>query len=385
MPKDTDKKITIVYVIDFLATRDGIVGGTERQLLETITLLNRHRFRPILVCLQEFTKSDIWEKLDCEKRLLHVYSFKSIKCILQFLSFVTFLMRNRVHITQTYFFDSTVFGVLAAKIARVDSIIVCRRDMGFWYTNKIIMILKIINKIVDRFLVNSNAVKETLIRHENVSKDKINVIYNSINYEHLNSVRKKNLAENYSETMKNNFVVGIAANLNRSIKRVDLFIKAAADIAMKINNVVFLILGDGNLKRGLQNLAQELKIVDKIIFAGMKCDVYPYVAAFDVGVISSDSEGFSNSVLEYMAMGVPVVATDVGGNREIVQDGITGYLVPRNNPKAMAEKICNLLENSRLRNEMGKAARNLIKEYTRDRKIKELEAYYQGLLATGHK
>ena len=178
MEKPKEKSIPIIFLIDFLATREGVTGGTERQVIEIIKNINRDRFEPILICLQEFVTSDLWDKIDCEKKLLHIYSMFSFSGIIGFLNFIYFLKKRRVRIIQTYFFDSTIFGVLAAKFAGVQVILSARRDLGFWYDKQIVRKLKFVNRFTFRILVNSKAIKYTLHNVENFPLKGIDVLYN---------------------------------------------------------------------------------------------------------------------------------------------------------------------------------------------------------------
>lgn len=137
--------------------------------------------------------------------------------------------------------------------------------------------------------------------------------------------------------------MAIVANLNRRVKRVDLFINAAFLLHKKFPAVRFWIIGDGPLRKELQELALSLGLADNVMFLGSRSDVPRIMREVMVGVNCSDSEGMSNAIMEYMACGIPVVATDVGGNRELVEDGVTGLLIPKNDPSGLASALASLL------------------------------------------
>jgi len=369
------KKIKIAYIIDELN-----IGGTEKQLVSTIELLNKNQFEVLLICLrpsQYFFEID----LQCKKILLDVSSLISINGALTFFSLVSCLRKHEIDILQTYFFDANVFGILAAKLGGVKRIISCRRDMGFWYTPKLLFVLKKLNKLADRFLVNSNAVKENIEACESVPNQKIDVIYNGINLEPFKRSYNTNVIKRNYGISDSDYLVGIIANLNRRVKRVDLFIKAANKVLQKNKNVFFVIIGDGCLRNELERLSKRLNLKDRIHFVGLKENVYPYLSAFDIGVISSDSEGFSNSIIEYLASGIPVVATDTGGNRELLKEGKLGELVPPDDPERMAESILELLNDYLKMKRILKSAEKMIEqEYGWEAKIKEIEKYYRSIL-----
>lgn len=376
-----NKKISICYLIDFLSSGEGLTGGTERQLFEIIHRLDRTKYNLSLFCLRENQKSSIFELISCEKNNLNVYSFKSIKSLRKLFVLAKFLRQNEVDIVQAFFFDSIFFGTFAAKLAGVKYFISSRRDMGFWYSKIILKNLLFINQLTTRILVNSKAVKDHVAKQEKVSPQKIDVIYNGIDLRKVDSIPACNLSREFKEIHADDKIVGIVANFNRPVKRVDLFIKALAEVLRQHGDVKFLVIGEGNLKKSLVELAETLGVQKNLVWAGRKENVLPYVKGFTIGVQPSDSEGFSNSILEYMASGLPVVATDVGGNPELVCNGKSGFLVPPGDHIALAEKISHLLSNEKLSRKMGEEGRRFVKEnFDWDKKIKEIEEYYQGLV-----
>lgn len=378
---DRNRKIVIVYVIDFIASTEGLTGGTERQLIELLRHLDETKFRPILICLQEFGLVPQWEELNCEKHVINVYSLSSFKALLSLISFVRFLRKNSVNIVQTFFFDSTLFAVVGARLAGIRNVVSCRRDAGFWIDKKISRINRILNFFIKRFLVNCEAIKTSLVGREKISEASVDVIYNGIDIQSIDEVRPADLSLEFKEIEKRDFVVGLVANFNREVKRVDIFVKAAAEVTLKFKNVKFLIIGGGQFENDLKKLARKLAVEDIVIFGGKKNTAIQYVKSFDIGVLTSDSEGFSNVILEYMASGLPVIATDVGGNRELIENENIGTLVSPGDYKAIAKEICRLLSEKPRRIMMGKMARHKIKEkYSWNKKIREIETYYNNIL-----
>ena len=154
----------------------------------------------------------------------------------------------------------------------------------------------------------------------------------------------------------------MVANLNRPVKGVEYFIDAMPRILQQVPSARFVIFGDGMLRVGLEQQAATLGVQDHVLFAGYRTDVARYYPAFDVSVLTSLSEGLSITLLESMQHGLPVVVTDVGGNPEVVIDGVTGYLVPPRSVGPFAKRVVQLLADPNLRRQMGEAARRVVLE-----------------------
>jgi len=357
------------------------MGGTEKQLIETMRMLDADRFIVYLVC---FRNSEMLEKCEIngQKLVLDIRSFKSLGMVRKIFRLCSFLKREQIDIMQTFFPDANLLGVLAAKLAGVKNIVSSRRDLGFWYNKKELGRLKKINRFVNRFLVNSEAVKEILFQVEKVPKSKIDIIYNGIrlaDFAEKDATYIRDLKAQLS-IPRENIVIGCIANFNRKVKRVDIFIEAAAIIGKDLNRVSFLVIGDGYLKDELRALAKARNIENKIIFTGRRNDVAALLPVIDIGVLTSDSEGFSNILLEYMAASIPVVATAVGGNKELITHNRDGLLIPPQDSGAVAEAVLALVKNPALRRGFAeKAKQKVCKEYAMEKMIANLEKYYLNL------
>ena len=145
-----------------------------------------------------------------------------------------------------------------------------------------------------------------------------------------------------------------------------------------MSQVFFLIVGEGPDRPGLENLCKDLGLQSQVIFLGKRIDIPAILCASDIGVLSSKSESFSNAVVEYMAAGVPVVATDVGGVREAVDEAVNGYVVPTGNYKQLAEQIVEVVCSGAMK-QMGENSRTVSsKMFTLDKMIDETQKMYIG-------
>jgi L-malate glycosyltransferase len=177
-------------------------------------------------------------------------------------------------------------------------------------------------------------------------------------------------------------VVTIVANMRHEVKDYPMFLRAAARVHKAVPEALFLLAGEGELMESIKALAAELAIIKKTHFLGRCEDVPGLLSVSDVCVLSSKAEGFSNSILEYMAANRPVVATDVGGAREAIVEGETGFLVSSGDHDSMAERVVLLLRDPARAAIMGNNARRLVEEkFSCEAQLRKTEALYENLLA----
>ena len=373
MKKNDPQKLNIAFIIDQFD-----IGGTENQLADLIRHLDRSKFRVDLVCLRPtaYFKSI---SLPCNRKVLNIRSLASFDTVKKMAAFVRWLKRREIRIVHAFFFDATIFAALAARLAGGITVVAGKRDLGFWHTPKLRWMLRLMRPLIDAYVANSFAVKKTLIEKEKVNSHKIHVIYNGINLPGETTEHQKQTIRGEFNLRNDDRIIGIVANLNRPVKRVDLFLRAAYLVLEHRKNLKFIIVGDGHLKGRLQSMAYQLGIDSQIVFAGRKANPQPYIGIFDVGVLASDTEGFSNSILEYLANGVPVVASRAGGNLEILKDTSYGRLFEPGNPDSLADQILYLLENNTVNEMAQKEIRSKAAGFLWPEVIDNHEGFYRDL------
>jgi glycosyltransferase involved in cell wall biosynthesis len=220
-----------------------------------------------------------------------------------------------------------------------------------------------------------------MIQQENLPSEKIEVIYNGIDFSGYQEALKDKSLRVELGIVDGTPMVGLIANFNFEIKGHVYFLGAAKKILEKVLNVKFVLVGDGPLRPRYEEVAQELNLNNNVYFLGKRADVPTIISNLDVSVLSSTNEGFSNVILESLAAGKPVVATNVGGSGEMVTDGVTGYLVPPADSQSMANAIINLLRNPDKAMAMGSAGRDVVQEkFTVQAMVKKYEELYFSLL-----
>lgn len=175
-------------------------------------------------------------------------------------------------------------------------------------------------------------------------------------------------------------VVGVVAKLWEG-KGHAVLLEAAVEIARRVPNVRFLLVGDGYLRDSLERMVLNKGLKDYIIFTGFRNDIPEITSVFDVSVLASSFEGLGRVLLEAMALGKPVVGTNIGGIPEAIRDGVNGLLVPAGDAKALSEAIISLLSDGDMRRRMGDAGRKIAQErFSSEKMVSDIEVLYRRLL-----
>lgn len=270
-----------------------------------------------------------------------------------------FVRENHIDVIHSHDFYTNVFGAAVAAASGVSRFIASKRETGGMRTSAQRFIENLAFRRADGILANSEAVKKYLIG-QGVDEGKLHVVNNGIDIEEkapkLQDRRK--ICGLLGLPQEDDLLfVTVVANLRHEVKNIPMFIRAAMKIGAVRPQVHFVVAGEGDLRGELERISVEHGMHARIHFIG-RCDNVPELLHLsDVCVLTSRHEGFPNAVLEYMAAGRPVVATDVGGAGELVQDGVNGYLVASDDSDALAKRIVELIEDENLRKSLGENGR----------------------------
>ncbi len=349
------KKVNIVLLTDCLAD---LAGGAEKQIFELAKRLDKNRYNVLVVSLDCVGKasSQLIESIGCRLiifRVVRVYGFSGLRQGLQFLKF---LKQEKVDMVMTYHFSSDMWGTFWSRLAGVPVILSNRRDMGFWRMSWHVAAYRIVNRWVKKIVVVSESVKNMVIATEHVAQEKIEVIYNGVELSPVTSLKRE------LEIKDDEIVIMHVANL-KPVKGHTYFLQAVAQIINEYPKIKIVLIGKDEFNGAIQKQAKELGIEDKIIFLGQRNDVGRLLSAADICVLPSVSEGMSNAILEYMAAGKPVIATRVGGNPELVQEGFNGLLVAQENVGELKNALIILIKDENKRKEMGSNGFKRAQEY----------------------
>jgi glycosyltransferase involved in cell wall biosynthesis len=247
-----------------------------------------------------------------------------------------------------------------------------------------------VTRVIDKMLIRRArriiAVSDRLVRdliESGAPRERITLFPNAVLLDDYPPAMPADLARQELGLPASSRCIGIVGRLSRE-KRHDLFLEMAADLASSDPDVVFLVVGHGPLQADLQQVADRLKLGNRVVFLGHRSDMQRIYAALDVLVLCSDTEGMPNVVLEAFAYGRPVVATRVGGVPEVVSNSENGLIVPPGERGPLIAAVRSLMHNADLAARLGRQGRKTIEErFDFRRRTAALEALYQSILQVG--
>lgn len=263
-------------------------------------------------------------------------------------------------IVHTYFFWSILFGRLLKLAGLIPTLIENREDEGFSWGPHEYFWLKVTNNVPDCVVCVSNAVRKAVMQKEGVDADRTAVIHNGVRIPDEVSEADVQALRDELDIPSEAPIVGMVANMNRAVKGVDRILEAMPLLLGKIPEARCVVVGGGHERDVFREKARQRGLAGRLLFPGYREDVDRFYGLMDVSVLTSRSEGLSITLLESMSHGLPVVATRVGGNPEVVVDGETGYLVPPSDMGCFVDRVATVLEDAELRQRMGRAGRNRV-------------------------
>lgn len=279
---------------------------------------------------------------------------------------VSVLRERRIDLINTHLSTAGWWGTWAGKLTRTPTVAhVQALNNAFCF------------QFADRLIACSRAVKEHLIR-QGISDDKVEVVYNAIDCERFERRLSVEEAKRRLSLGAGDLVVGVIAHLSVR-KGHACLLRAVAQCVSSFPTLHLLVVGEGAEEKRLRQLAASLGVLDRVHFAGYQPEVIPYLSAMDLLVLPSISvEGFGVVLAEAGAMGIPSIASDVGGMSEVVESGVTGYIVPPGDVEALVRSMRDLLGNEELRTKMGRRAKGRVEElFTSEKMVEDVERVYR--------
>ncbi len=348
------------------------IGGTEMVIKNLIEGSDHNLFDMSIFCIEE--PIGPWG-LDLQNKSLQITA-KARKP--GFDTSLVFAIRkhikdNKIDVLHCHQYTPWVYGVLAAFGTKTKVIFT---EHGRFYPDHSSWKRKLVNPILSKITAHmvsiSKATRRALVDFENLSMEDIEVIYNGIKPVQVDTAKIVQLKQKFGLT-SNDICLGTIARLD-PIKNHQMMLKAFKRVLQTKTNIKLIIVGDGEERANIQQTIEDLQLQDNVILTGYETKPQNHLAMMDIYLLPSFSEGTSMTLLEAMSISKPCVVTDAGGNPEIVEHGVTGFVTPNNNEEAYANMLSKLIDQPELQDMFAKASK---KRFDKLFKISHMISAYQ--------
>lgn len=356
-------KPNVLFIVDSFEQ-----GGSERQALQLLSQLHASgQCNVHLATLQNrgSLRADA-DQLGIGEILEYpLTSFYDLNFVKQLGRLRRYIKANKIDVVHTHCFYTNIFGMTGAFLSGVRARVTSKGETDGFRTPMQKRAERLSFRLAHRVIANCLVVQNQLIK-EGVSPARIIQHYNGLDLARFQvdpALRREQALASFGLPVKpaRRFVT-IVANLHNPVKDHPMFLRAAARVRAVVPDAGFIIAGEGSLLESLRELARQLGIERDVFFIG-RCDrVADLLSVSEVGVLSSKAEGFANAILEYMAAGLPVVATAVGGVREAIVEAESGFVEPAGDDQKMAERIVEILGDSERARNMGQLGKIIVAE-----------------------
>ena len=302
-----------------------------------------------------------------------------------------YLRKERFDIVHSHTSKAGLLGRLAAKLAGVPIIIhtphghVFFGYFGLVKTKLFIFVERMSSRLADKIIALTSREKKDHLLFNIANEDKFVVINSGVDLNKFKTL-PLNEIQNFKRKLgipENSLIVGTVGRLV-PIKGPAFLIEAAKLIVPKYPSTLFIFTGDGHLKQELKKKTLEMGIEDNIIFLGWRDDVARIISIYDILVLPSLNEGMGRVLVEAMALGKPIVASDIGGIPDLITHGKNGFLVPPKSPELLAKYIQILIEKKERRESMGQTGKKNALNFSRESMVERITALYKELLTQRH-
>ena len=375
------KPAHILFLID---TFFGGTGGAEGALVRIVAGLPKDRFRCSVITFRSDPAGKHGSELACPfyiYELTSTYNWNALKVAMRLRRFIR---EEQVDIVHTLFETADLWGAPVARLAGCRRIISSRRDMGILRRGKHHLFYRWLAPIYSQVQTVSNEVGTFAVKEDGLDPARVVTVYNGIDATHFQPGSVPATPRETIGAADASQVILSVGNIRR-VKGYETLLAAAEIVVREFPRARFVIAGnphEPDFQAELEAQRRQLGLEQSVILLGVRNDVPSLLATADIFCLPSRSEGLSNALLEAMASSLPAVATSVGGNRETIRDGETGFLVPPGSAPDMAGRLLALLRDPGKAREMGAAGRRLVEEkFTVESMLKQLVRNYDALLA----
>lgn len=367
----TTSKVKIVHLIPSLK-----FGGAEREVAHLCSLLNQHGYPSEVVCLYEGGPfGEFLIKQGIPVRILNFSNHSPFPW--RFFHLVSWLRRHPMDIAHVHLVN---WATIAARLGGAKAVFLTEHGLSLFKRRHHILFDRFCLLFTNKVITVAKAIRDLRIKRWGIPEEKLYYLPNSIDLKRFDfEIDPIEFKRNLHIPEDDRVVLSVGSLL--PVKGHEYLVTASSLILKTVPNTTFLIAGDGSLMDTLQEQARTLGVHQKYKFLGYRKDVEHLLKVADVYVLPSLREGTSLALLEAMASRVPVVATRVGGNPELIEDGISGILVPPRDPIQLAEAIQKLLGDLTLRRRLSARAREVVEQkFSEDHILQKLLSLYRGVL-----
>lgn len=359
-------------------------AGTEHQLAVMLTALAQCASVEVLTFRQSAWTAENARRLGFETRTFRIDDFKSAYTYANLWRLVRYLRSARPDVVHTFFPVANIFGVGAAWAAGVPAVVASRRDYGEWMTPRYFRATRAANRCVDLIVTNAPRVRELTIRKEGVPEEKVVVVPNAIDVQRFRQRAGDGALKQRLGIPESAQVAGLVANY-RPMKRQETLLRAARKLRESHPDLHFLFVGQNmtpeDIEGRLRRMTTELGLDERVHFAHADGDIEAYLEVIDIGVNCSEGEGLSNAIMEYMAVGIPCIAADSGGNPDLIAHERTGLLFPLGDHDALAAGLRRLVDDRDCAARLGSQAQAwLTATFSVETTVEQLLSFYRGLV-----
>ncbi len=352
-------------------------GGIERRLVELLPRLNKPPFRVSLVCIRR--RGPLADDLEQAGVPVSVVPLRSRLDPCGLSALARWMRKEHVDLVHSHMYRSNVPSTIAARLSGVRHVLCQVHNIDTWETNRQRMMDRWLLRWRSAMLAVSENVKDDIVSSLHCSPERIKILYNGIDTSKFGNMQAEPQLNLDLGIPKGHFLVVMLARLVEQKKHTRL-LQALQRIRDELPPTNVVLVGDGKLRHALEQEVKERHLKDMVSFAGHRTDIAQILASSTLSVLTSDKEGFSNAIVESLAAGVPVIATDVGGNREAIVDGKCGFIIQPNDITGLAQALKILLTDHPLRQKMSTAAQLQAQHFSLDQMLRETRKIYLELL-----
>ena len=371
------RPLPILHIVPKLSTW----GGVGNQLLLILKNYASDEFLPIVCSLRDKGVvgkeiEDLGIEVVCLNRDFKRGFYWTVVKELR-----TLMKQRNIQIVRTHEYRANLHGRLAALLAKVPCIVGSVHNVYNARDKKLNR--RILNRYLgiftDRVVAVSEEVKKEIVRYDSVPENKVAVIYNGVDRKRFVDIDAQSIRSEF-HIPKSTPVIGTVGRFFPQ-KGQKYLLEAVAKVRNNFPHIAVFVIGDGSLKEELQDHTKNLNIEQNIIFTGVRRDIPALLAAMDIFIFPSLWEGFGNALVEAMAAGKPIIATDIPSVREILDSGKSGIVVPPANSEAIAQSLELLLSDRALAENLGNAARErALSSFTIDSTVRRYSSLYRSIL-----